>query len=92
MDGTEDDIICEEEANPNGDNDGDLLYLDLDKELRAIFDEESIEEDFFEFSWKASSNPNVPFQGHKSTRNMYDTGINPFSSFFLERKKSSLSY
>ena len=74
MDGTEDDIILEEEAanhgDSNADSDGDLLYPDSDKELRAVFDEESIGKDFLEFSRKASSNPNVPFQGHKSTRYM----------------------
>ena len=82
MDGTEANIIWEEEAANDGDSDGDLLYPDSDKELCAVFDE-----DFLGFCRKASSNPNGPFQGHKSTRNMYDTGMNPFSSFFSEQKK-----
>ena len=82
MGGTEDDIIWEEEAANDGDSDEDLLYPDSDKELCVFFDEESIDEDFLGFSWKASSNPNGHFQGHKSTRNMYDTGMNLFSSFF----------
>ena len=90
MDGTGD-IIWEEEAANDGDSDGDsdidLLYPDCSKELRAVFDEESIDKDFLWFSWKASSNPNGPFQGHKSTINMYDTGMNPFLSFFSEQKK-----
>ena len=55
MDGTEYDIIwVEEEAANYGDSDvdsdGDLLCPDSDKELRAIFDEESIDEDFLGFS------------------------------------------
>ena len=54
MYGTEDDIIWEEEAANDGDSDvdsdGKLLYPDLDKELRAVFDEESIDEDFLGFS------------------------------------------
>jgi len=87
MDGTEDDVW--EEAANDGDSDVDFIYPELDKELHAVF-EESIDEDFLRFSWNASSNPNVPFQGHRSTRNMYDTGMNPFSSFFSEQKKSSL--
>ena len=82
MDGTEANIIWEEEAANDGDSDGDLFYPESGKELRAIFDEESIDEDFFGFSWKASSNLNGPFQGHKSTRNMCDSGMNPFSSSF----------
>ena len=45
MDSTENDIIWEEEAANYGDSDGDLLYPDSDKELRAVFDE-----DFLEFS------------------------------------------
>jgi len=49
MDGTED-IIWEEEAANDGESNMDLLYLDLDKELRAVFDEESIDEDFLGFS------------------------------------------
>ena len=80
MDGT-DDIIWKEEAANDSDSDGDLLYPDSDKLWLAVFDEESIDEDFLGFSWKASLNPNGPFQGHKSTINMYDTGMNPFSSF-----------
>ena len=93
MDGTEDDIIWEEAANDcdsDVDSDGDLLYPDSDKELCTILDKESIDEDLLKFSWKASSNPNGPFQGYKSTMNMYDTGKNPFSTFFWEPKKSSL--
>ena len=82
MDGTDDDIILEDEAANDGDSDvdsdEDLLHPDLNKELCAIFDEESIDEDFVRFSWKASSNPNGPFQHHKSTINMYDTSMNPF--------------
>ena len=81
MDGTEDDIIWEEEAANDNDSDRDLLYPDSDKELRGVFDG-SIDLDFLGFIWKASSTPNSPFQGHKSTRNMYDTGMNPFPSFF----------
>ena len=50
MDGTEDDMIWEEAAASDGDSDVDLLYPDSDKELRAIFDEESIDEDFLGFS------------------------------------------
>ena len=54
MDGTEDDIIWEEEAANVGDSDVnsdvDLLYPDLDKELRAVYNEESIDEDFLRFS------------------------------------------
>ena len=42
MDGTEDDIIWEEEDANNGDrdvdSDGDLLYPDSDKKIRAVFD------------------------------------------------------
>ena len=49
MDGTDDDIIWEEEAANDGDSDGDLLYPDSDKELRAVFDKESIDEDFLGF-------------------------------------------
>ena len=60
MDGTEDDIIWEEEAANDGDSNGDLLYPDSDKELRAVFNEESIDEDFLGFSCKASSAPSVP--------------------------------
>ena len=86
MDGTEDDIIWEEAAN-DGDSDMHLLYLDSEKELRALFDEESIDEVFIGFSRKASSNSNGPFQGHKSTINMYDTDMNPFSSFFFLVRK-----
>ena len=41
--------LGEEVAN-DVDSDGDLLYPDLDKELHAVFDEESIDEDFLEFS------------------------------------------
>ena len=48
MDGTEDDIIWEEEAANDNDSDRDLLYPDSDKELRAVFDE-SIDEDFLGF-------------------------------------------
>ena len=48
MDGTED-IIGEEEATNNGDSDGDLLYPDSDKELFAVFEDESID-DFLRFS------------------------------------------
>ena len=50
MDGTEDDIIWEEEAANDGDSDGYLLYPDSDRELRAVFDEESIDEDVLVFS------------------------------------------
>ena len=52
MDGSEDDIIWEEEAANDGDSDRDrdFLYPDSDKELRAVFDEESIDEDFLGFS------------------------------------------
>ena len=54
MDSTEDDIIWEKEAANDGDNNvdsnGDLLVPDADKELHAVFNEESIDEDFFEFS------------------------------------------
>ena len=50
----------------DGDSDIDLLYPDSDKELSAVFDEESIDEDFLGFSCKASSNPNSPFQGHQN--------------------------
>ena len=50
MDSTEDDIIWEEEATNDGDSDGDLLDPDSDKELCAIFEEESIDEDFRGFS------------------------------------------
>jgi len=89
MDGTEDDIIWEEEAANDGDSDGDLLYSDSDKELRAVIDEERIGEDFLRFRWKASSKPNGPFQGYKSKGNVYETGMNPFY-FFLGTKKSSL--
>ena len=43
MDGTEDDIIWEQEVandmDSNVDSDGHLLYPDSDKELCAIFDE-----------------------------------------------------
>ena len=42
MDGTED-IIGEEEATNNGDSDGDLLHPDSDKELFAVFEDESID-------------------------------------------------
>ena len=48
MDGIEDDIIWEEEA--ANDSDGDLLYPDSDKELHAVFHEESIDKDFLGFS------------------------------------------
>ena len=50
MDGTEDDIIWEEEAANEGDGDLDLLHPDSDKELRAVYNEESIDEDFLGFS------------------------------------------
>ena len=50
MDGTEDNNIWEEEAANDGDSDVDSLYPESDKELRAIFDEESIDEDFLGFS------------------------------------------
>ena len=50
MDGTEDDIILEEEAANDMYSDVDLLYPDSDKELSAVFDEESIDEDFLRFS------------------------------------------
>ena len=54
MDGTEDDIIWDEEDVNDSDSDvhsdGDLLYPDSDKELSAIFDEESIGEEFLGFS------------------------------------------
>ena len=53
MDGTEDYIIWEEAANDSDsdvDSDGKLLYLDSDKELRAVLDEESIDEVFLGFS------------------------------------------
>ena len=49
MDGTEDDDVWEEAANDN-DSDGDFLNPDSDKELCAVFDEESIDEDFLGFS------------------------------------------
>uniref|UniRef100_A0A8C4QGB8 HTH CENPB-type domain-containing protein n=1 Tax=Eptatretus burgeri TaxID=7764 RepID=A0A8C4QGB8_EPTBU len=49
MNGTEDDIWKEETVN-DSDSNVDLLSLDSDKELRAIFDEESIDEDFLRFS------------------------------------------
>ena len=52
MDMTED-IIIEDAANDSDgdvDSDRDLLYHDLDKELRAVFDKESIDEDFLGFS------------------------------------------
>ena len=53
MDGIEDDIIWEEEAANDGDSDvdsnRDLLYTDSDMELCAVFDEESIDEDFLGF-------------------------------------------
>ena len=83
MDRTEDNIISEEEEAANdGDRDRNLLDRDCNKELCAVLDEESIDEDLLGFSSKASSNPNSPFQGHKFTRNMFDTRMNPFSSFF----------
>ena len=54
MNGTEDDIIWEEEAANDGDSDVDsnryLLSPNSDKELRAVSDEESIDEDFLGFS------------------------------------------
>ena len=54
MDGTEDDTIWEEEAANDGysnvDSDEHLLYPDCSKELRAVFDEESIDKDFLWFS------------------------------------------
>ena len=50
MDGTEDDIIWEEKAANDGDSDEVLLDPDSDKELCAVFDEESIDEDFLGFS------------------------------------------
>ena len=54
MDGTSDNIIWEEEAANDSDcymdSDGDLLYPDTDKELSAVFDKESIAEDFLGFS------------------------------------------
>ena len=40
----------EEEAANDGDSNGDLLYPDSDKELRAVFNEESIDEEFLGFS------------------------------------------
>ena len=46
-------IIWEEEAandsDSDVDSDGDLLYPDSAEELRAVFDEESIDEDFLGF-------------------------------------------
>ena len=52
--GTEDDIICEEQVTNDGDSDVDsdanLIYPDSDKELCAVFDMESIDEDFLGFS------------------------------------------
>ena len=54
MDSTEDDIFCKEEAANDGDSDmdsdRDFLHPDSDKELRAVFDEESIDKDFLTFS------------------------------------------
>ena len=35
-----------EEAAKDSDSDGDLLYPDSDKELHAVFEEESTDEDF----------------------------------------------
>ena len=60
MDGTEDEIIWEEDAN-DGDSDGDLLYPELEKELCAVFDEESIDEDFL----KSFIKPKWPFSGQQ---------------------------
>ena len=54
MDGTEDDIIWEEEAANDGDSDmdsdGDFLHPDLDKSISAVFAEESIDKDFLTLS------------------------------------------
>ena len=52
-DSTEDDIIWEKAANDGDsdtDSDGNLLQPDSDKELHAVFDEESFDEDFLGFS------------------------------------------
>ena len=50
MDGTEDDITWEEVAANDGDSDGDLLYPNSDKELHAVFHEESNDENFRGFN------------------------------------------
>ena len=50
MDGAEDNIIWEEEAANDHDSDRDLFYPDSNKELRAVFVEESINEYFLGFS------------------------------------------
>ena len=50
MDGTENNIIWEEEDATDRDSDRDLLDPDSDKDLHAVFDEESIDGDFLGFS------------------------------------------
>ena len=46
MDGTEDNIIWEEEAANDHDSERDLFYPDSNKELRTVFIKESINECF----------------------------------------------
>ena len=88
MDGTEDDIIWEEEAANDGHSDmesnGDLLYPDLDKEVRAVFEEsrKALTRISSGLAEKLHQTQTALFRATNPQEICIIPVMNPFSSFF----------